>query len=289
MGGPMSRWFRWYEGTSEDGKFRVVARLSRVTVRDVIALWAFMLEDAAHLDHRGVCKRNEDFMASILDFEDGTVERILEAMESVDMISVGAGAITLCNWAKRQFEGDTDPTANDRQRRKRERDKTVSHDDVTRDSRPPETEAETNTEKKDIRSVAKATRPSADFEKFKEAYPKRGGANPWQPARKLFEQAIKSGHDPRQIISGAANYATECDGHKITGTEKVAQAQTWLRQARFADYAPERKTTYTLEPYSDSWKEERARREACGKSNSLMDAQAEKGRGWSVPFKEAAE
>jgi hypothetical protein len=45
----MSRWFRWYEGTSEDGKFRTVARMSRVTVRDVLALWAFMLEDAATL------------------------------------------------------------------------------------------------------------------------------------------------------------------------------------------------------------------------------------------------
>lgn len=145
----MSRWFRWHEGTTEDGKFRVVARLSRVTIRDVIALWAFILEDAANLDHRGVCKRNEDFMASILDFDDGTVERILDAMESADMISVGHGAITVCNWGKRQFEGDTDPTAADRQRRKRERDKTASHGPVTRDSRPPDTETDTQTEKKE--------------------------------------------------------------------------------------------------------------------------------------------
>ena len=142
----MSRWFRWHDGTTEDGKFRVVARVSRVTVRDVIALWAFMLEDAAHLEHRGVCKRNEDFMASILDFEDGVVESILEAMENVGMISIGHGEISICNWGKRQFEGDTDPTAAERQRRKRERDKLVSNAPVTRDSRPPETETETDTE-----------------------------------------------------------------------------------------------------------------------------------------------
>ena len=144
----MSRWFRWYEGTAEDGKFRVVARVSRVTVRDAIALWAFILEDAAHLEHRGVCHRNEDFMASILDFDDGVVERILEAMERVGMISVGHGAITVCNFGKRQFDGDADPTAAERQRRKRERerDRAVSNADVTRDSRPPETETETETE-----------------------------------------------------------------------------------------------------------------------------------------------
>jgi hypothetical protein len=102
----MNRWFRWYEGTTEDGKFRVVARLSRVTVRDVIALWAFMLEDAAHLDHRGVCNRNEDFMASILDFEDGVVERVLAAMKEVGLISTEEGGISICNFGKRQFESD---------------------------------------------------------------------------------------------------------------------------------------------------------------------------------------
>lgn len=131
----MSRWFRWYDGTTEDGKLRAVARMSRVTVRDVIALWAFLLEDASHVDHRGVCVRNEDFMAAVLDFESGVVEEILAAMESVRMISVGIGAITLCNWDKRQFESDTDSTAAERQRRKRERDKAVSNDDVTDASR----------------------------------------------------------------------------------------------------------------------------------------------------------
>jgi hypothetical protein len=171
----MSRWFRWYEGTSEDGKFRVVARMSRVTVRDVIALWAFMLEDAAHLDHRGVCKRNEDFMASILDFEDGVVERILEAMENADMISVGHGAITICNWGKRQFEGDYDPTAADRQARKRARDKEATKESnapVTRDSRPPETDTETNTEKKEDRPKRVRTVCSPEFEEFWKAYPR---------------------------------------------------------------------------------------------------------------------
>lgn len=143
----MSRWFRWYEGTAEDGKFRVVARVSRVTVRDAIALWAFILEDAAHLEHRGVCHRNEDFMASILDFDDGVVERILEAMERVGMISVGHGAITVCNFGKRQFDGDADPTAAERQRRKRQRDKSVSNGPVTRDSRPPETETDSENRK----------------------------------------------------------------------------------------------------------------------------------------------
>jgi len=142
----MARWFRWYDGTTEDGKFRVVARKSRVTVSDVIALWAFILEDASNVEHRGVCHRDEDFMASILDFEDGVVESILSAMQSVGMISVGSGAITICNWGKRQFESDTDPTAPERQRRKRGRESRVTDEDVTRDSRPPDTDSDTDSD-----------------------------------------------------------------------------------------------------------------------------------------------
>ena len=100
---------------------RVTQRDVTVTLRDVIALWAFMLEDASRLEHRGVCKRNEDYMSSILDFEDGIVECILGAMENAGMISIGHGEITVCNWGKRQFESDYDPTACERQKRKRER------------------------------------------------------------------------------------------------------------------------------------------------------------------------
>ena len=161
----MSRWFRWYDGTSEDGKFRVVARLSRVTVRDVIALWAFMLEDASNLSHRGVCNRNEDFMAAILDFEEGVVETILGAMEDTGLISVGAGAITICNWGKRQFEGDADPTAADRQRRKRERDKeTVTP--LSRVTHAPQI-TETDTDNTDANASVVVAEPTTAFDRKK--------------------------------------------------------------------------------------------------------------------------
>lgn len=143
----MSRWVRWYEGTCEDGKFRVVARMSRVTLRDVLALWAFILEDAGDLEHRGICQRNEDYMAAILDFELDEVNRILEAMEDADLISVGHGEITVCNFKKRQFDSDTDPTASRRKREQRERDAIARHSDVTRDTGGSDNRIQ-NTEKK---------------------------------------------------------------------------------------------------------------------------------------------
>ena len=129
----MSKWFRWYAGTVEDGKFRYVTRNARVTLPTVIALWVALLEDASHDDHRGVVTRNEDFFAAILDLEDGVAERILQAMQDVGMVSVGHGAITITNWNERQFESDSsDGTNAERQRRFREKKKPKSpKEDVT--------------------------------------------------------------------------------------------------------------------------------------------------------------
>lgn len=78
----------------------------------------------------------------------------------------------------------------------------------------------------------------ADFENFKKEYPKRGAANPWQPALLLFKRAVRDGADPKAIISAATSYRHECEKNNIVNTDKVAQAQTWLRQERWRDYKP---------------------------------------------------
>lgn len=75
-----------------------------------------------------------------------------------------------------------------------------------------------------------------DFDKFKKAYPKRKGSNPWTPARLLFERAVRAGAVAENICRAAKGYGLECDELKITSTDKVAQAQTWLRQERYRDY-----------------------------------------------------
>lgn len=106
------------------------------------------------------------------------------------------------------------------------------------DSREEETRGEGN--KKDSRAVADATRPRLDFvalfERFRAAYPKRDGANPRKPAFDKFVRLLKSGIDLDAIIGGAGRYADECRRKQIVGTEKVAQAITWLNQNRWEDY-----------------------------------------------------
>jgi hypothetical protein len=147
----MSRWFRWHEGTCEDGKFRVVARNAGVTVATVMGVWAILLEDASHDDHRGIAVRGEDFYAAILDLG-GELQPILEAMQNIGLIACCTNdTIEISNWSKRQYETDTtDATNAERQRRFREKHKsngtqTKRNGSVTAAKRP-DTEADTDTD-----------------------------------------------------------------------------------------------------------------------------------------------
>lgn len=147
----MSKWFRWYRGTSENPKFRLAARNGRVTLVTVMAVWQVVLEDAANENHRGVCSKMEDFIAAALDIDDdGTVESALRGLEHVGLISIGIGAITVVDWAKWQYEHDVaDPTNATRQKRLRER-KRESNGAVTASNAPEaDTDTDTDTEKKE--------------------------------------------------------------------------------------------------------------------------------------------
>lgn len=93
-----------------------------------------------------------------------------------------------------------------------------------------------------------AMRPD-DFEKFWLAYPKRDGANPKAPARKIFLACVKAGVDPAVIVAGAAA-CRERDAAKV-GTPYIPQAVKWLRDRRWEDYAaPEPSATGPPQPPS---------------------------------------
>ena len=72
-----------------------------------------------------------------------------------------------------------------------------------------------------------------DFERFKAAYPKREGSNPWKPAEQKFCALVKAGVDPEKIIQAAQQFAR--DEAKNVGTRFIPMARTWLNQWRFAD------------------------------------------------------
>ncbi|MBN9448278.1 MAG: hypothetical protein J0I67_15415, partial [Bosea sp.] len=91
-----------------------------------------------------------------------------------------------------------------------------------------------------VGSVGKPTRPApaGDFDEFWKAYPHRGEASdPKKPAKEKFDRAVKRGADPAAIIAGAQRFAEIEHRAGRAGTEKCAQAVTWLNQERWNDYA----------------------------------------------------
>lgn len=101
---------------------------------------------------------------------------------------------------------------------------------------------ETKSSTPNVRSIGKPMRPAADekFEEFWKAYPHRGKASdPKAPALEKFARAVKGGVDPEAIIAAAGRYAAIEQAAGRAGTEKVAQAVTWLNQRRWGDYPAE--------------------------------------------------
>jgi hypothetical protein len=92
--------------------------------------------------------------------------------------------------------------------------------------------------KEEIPTPAKPqARSNEAFDRFKAAFPRRDGANPWQPAEKKFGALVKTGVDPEVMITAAAALAREEGARGNTGTKFIPQAITWLNQQRFQDVA----------------------------------------------------
>lgn len=205
-------WFRFYGEVINDPK---VQKLTPTMFKH----WVNVLCLASM--HDGVIPLPCD-VAFATRISEGRAAEMLDELLALNLLDADdEGTLTPHNWSARQYKSDTSTERVKKHRRN------VS---VT----PPETEADT--EQKDIRSVAKATRPNLDFENFKKCFPRRRGSNPWKPALLLFEKAVRAGTPAEMISRAAAAYGAECQRNGIVDTEKIAQAQTWLRQERYSDY-----------------------------------------------------
>lgn len=124
-------WFRWHHGSVTDPKFALVAKKSGTRLGDVLAVWAYLLEQASSADERGtVGSIDEEAIELLLDLEEGQCARILEAMQQRGLITDGR----ITNWQKRQPKRErTDDNSTERSRafRQRQRHETPETDDAT--------------------------------------------------------------------------------------------------------------------------------------------------------------
>lgn len=147
------------------------------------------------------------------------VTRFLERLKKLEMIDTraerAATRITVCNYDKYQLGGDADQYAN-------------------RDAGGTRPARERNKQEELNNSTIEKHSTRDSFDDFWKAYPRRDGANPKEPARKLFLQAVKGGADPEAIIAGARRCAEK--EAKNVGTPYIPQAVKWLRDRRWEDY-----------------------------------------------------
>ena len=74
------------------------------------------------------------------------------------------------------------------------------------------------------------------FERFWNAYPRRGYNDVKRTAQQKFRLKIRDGINPEDIIRGAENYAKTMRQEGKAGTNYVAMAQTWLNQERWHEW-----------------------------------------------------
>lgn len=159
-------WFRWHHGSVNDPKFGLVAKKAGARRGDVITVWALILEQASANAERGVFGDiDRDATDFLLDAEEGTTARILEAMQSRSLID----GTRVTRWEDRQPKRErVDNTAAERKRAQRERDSANDRasDDVTpchaRSHQDTPREEESREEKKEPKAKSKAkTTPAA--------------------------------------------------------------------------------------------------------------------------------
>lgn len=137
-------WFRWHHGSVTDPKFQLVARKAAASLPDVLAVWAYLLEQASAAEFRG-CFGDVDCEAidCLFGFDDGKTDAIMVQMAERKLIADEY----VVAWEKRQPKKE-DVTAADRKRRQREREHEL---DVAGNV--------THTESRDVTNVSDAVTP----------------------------------------------------------------------------------------------------------------------------------
>lgn len=134
-------WFRWHHGSVTDPKFQLVARKSKQALASVIAVWAFVLEQASASEERGTFGSIDgEAIDCLLGLEDGATGAILAAMGERGLVEDGF----VSAWEKRQPKRErTDNTSTERSRAYRAKQHQAQQADDEQRHATPETEGAT--------------------------------------------------------------------------------------------------------------------------------------------------
>ena len=125
------QWFRWHHGSVTDPKFRLIAHKAKQSLATVIAVWAFLLEQASASDERGAFGDVDcESLDCLLGLDDGATAAIMLAMEGRGLVEGGS----VSAWEKRQPKRErVDENSIERSRafRQKKRQETPEDNDAT--------------------------------------------------------------------------------------------------------------------------------------------------------------
>ena len=145
-------WLRWWDGTVTDPKWRVVATRSGRAVGDVIAVWAFLLEEARANDG-ALPSIDVETIGACLGYEPDDVQRIIDAMRAKGSLN----AEGVANWRKRQPKREDDSRERVAEWRERKR---ADREAVTRGNARAEPVTQCNAPEAEAESEADSEAPS---------------------------------------------------------------------------------------------------------------------------------
>lgn len=203
----MTDWLRLWHEMPTDPKWRVVARRSRQSIGNVIAVFNFMLVNASENEaERGTLRNfSHEDVAAALDIEDQDVADIRAAMQGKVL-----DGDRLLNWEKRQPKREDNSTERVREFRKR---------NETQRNAPEKSREDTDN--------TPPSPPPGGFDEFWNIYPEKSKQ---QAAERAFEVAITKA-SLSEIISGVRRYiAAKPKGQAWKG------AAGWLDSERWKDH-----------------------------------------------------
>lgn len=225
-------WFRWHHGSVTDPKFQLIARRAGASLPDVLAVWAYLLEQASAASQRG---RFGEIDAEALDclfnfpVSETRTADILKAMEERGLVQDGC----VCAWEKRQPKRERDGD-NSTERSRNHRQRTAKAKEATQQQE--ETCADTQRHATPRNATGRTETPRGE-ERREELYTTTTSAGPrdrfamfetWRPDEvSLTPQLRMAGVAPDAVTPEAI---AEFVGYWLTHTDHHETQAGWCRK-----------------------------------------------------------
>lgn len=251
-------WFKWWDGTAADLKFRMVAEDCKLPVACIVGAWAYLLEHASRSTDRGsIADVDLELMAYTLQLPD--LETVCNAMKRRKLLHDDG---TITKWEDRQAKrerNEVSGSSTERVQRMRAKQKAEREASQNKDLPPdPAAVDDTGQDCNDVthvtpRNAMKRPKKKNREEEEKERKPKPSSSSgddgvtpfeqfwdayPWKAGKQDAEKAwAKIKPAPALVLAMLAAIAAQLEGAdwKRENGQYIPRAATWLNGGRWKD------------------------------------------------------